>query len=43
MNGVAVGARIGDAGDELVELCGAEDRVGNGRRLHRFFLGELGA
>src|SRR5919106_4748186 len=40
-NGLAVGVRIGDAADELEELRRADDRVGHGRRLDRFFLGDL--
>ena len=41
MNRLALGARVGDAADELEELRRAEDRVRDGRGLDRLFLGEL--
>ena len=42
-NGVAVGARIGDAPDELEELRRADDRVGGGPGLHQVLLRDLRA
>jgi hypothetical protein len=42
-DGVDFGGGLGDVADELEELRGADDRVGNARGLDEVFLGELGA
>src|SRR6266516_5094521 len=40
-NRLPVGGRLGDGAHELEELCCADDRVGNRRRLDQIFLSHL--